>query len=119
NRLGELAALAKNYPEAVQIYQHALQLSPFEATLHANLARIYSFQGNRDDALRELAAAEGVVADTDFNSERTMAPTYVRLNAIPQAIKHYKKSVVGAQKAGVTSRKIKEDERELRRLQTK
>ncbi len=119
NRQGELAALAKDFPAAIYIYQHALQLSPYEATLHANLARIHALQGNRDDALRELAAAENVVAEGDFNSERTIAQTYVRLNVIPPAIQHYEKIVIAAQKAGVTSRKIQEDEKELRRLQSK
>ncbi len=116
SRLGELALLEKRFPDAAENFNRALQLSPFQASLHANLARAWLMQGNRKDGVRELTAAEQLVAEGDINTEDSLAWSYSRLNEPPAAMAHYEKLLAAAQKVGLNPKRVDAYEKELRLL---
>jgi len=56
-QLGRALLLQQRYLEAVEAFQHALELAPAFEAPHVGLAQVYLAQGRYDEALAELAKA--------------------------------------------------------------
>ena len=56
--LGTIFTRQKNYDEAINALQKAMELDPAEPDAHYRLARIYQILGNTAEAKREFAKVE-------------------------------------------------------------
>jgi Tfp pilus assembly protein PilF len=68
NLLGIVFSNGKNFPDALDAFQHALQLNPKSVKTHGNLANFYIAEGKPDLAEKEFKTALALApADRDTN----------------------------------------------------
>ena len=66
--LGFTDAVQKQYPEAAQVLQRAVELRPRSHVAHFNLARVYLSLGDRQRAQAEAQAAEELHPSADYEA---------------------------------------------------
>ena len=89
---GDAMWAAGLFNEAEQAYRDALALKPDEARARNGLAKCLAGQGRLGEALTEIHAALGLVAD-EAEFHHTLGSIYRRLNRFPEAADAYERYV--------------------------
>jgi tetratricopeptide (TPR) repeat protein len=115
-RLAEYYLLRKKTDDAIQLFEEALRLGPFQSALHANLGRAWLMGAKREAPLEQMHLAERLSFEPDLNTEEYLSWGYEKLHDAPAAIDHYEKALTIARQIGLSSERIKDLERDLANL---
>jgi tetratricopeptide (TPR) repeat protein len=97
----DLSRTCSTASETISILRKAEKLAPFDAWVHAELAREYAKLRKIAEAQVQLAAAERYSGGEDGDLQKVIAESYDILNDLPKAVECYQNFVATAESLGM------------------